>query len=216
MNDLDAWIDALISFRPGPGVFNPWRDDDVLDAGDGHGHIDRVLRLKRHLECEPMMLIVGEAPGYQGCRFSGVPFTNEKLILDGRIQRIAESRRITTRRLPFSEPSATIVWGALHNLGIADKVVMWNAFAFHPHKPDDPMSNRAPTKAELGQALSILRGMLRMFRGVPIVPIGRVAERTLSSLEIATLPAIRHPAMGGAKDFWTGLSDLSRIPGKQI
>jgi uracil-DNA glycosylase len=220
MSDLDAWLDALMRFRS-ENVFNPWWDEDVLDAGGiGHGHTGRALRLKQHLECSPMLLLIGEAPGYQGCHFSGVPFTNEKLLLQGcvpRVQLLPEvlglTPRITTRRLPFCEPSATIVWDMLHKLGIADRVVMWNAFAWHPHKPGNLMSNRAPTKQELGEGLPILRGLLAMFNGVPVVPIGKVAERTLANLRIAALPALRHPAMGGANAFRNGLRHLISASG---
>lgn len=207
MTNIDAWLDALIAFKS-PNVFNPWIDVDPLDAVD-FAPADRVMRLQRHLACDPLLILIGEAPGYQGCHFSGVPFTNEKLLATGTIPRIAATDRITTRKLPFCEPSATIMWGALRDAALADRVVMWNAFAFHPHKEGNLLSNRAPTKAELGEGLPILRGFLKFYPGVPIVPVGKVAERTLASLGVATLPALRHPAMGGANHFRAGIAELA-------
>jgi len=200
MNDL---IEQLAEFTV-PNVFNPWRDVDPLDIGSGELH--RRLRLGRHFNVRPKLLLIGEAPGYQGCHFSGVPFTNEKLILDGAIPRVHTSGRLTKRERPWCEPSATIVWRTLHDLDLADEVVLWNAFAWHPHKPGNPMSNRAPTPAELRAGKPVLMAVLEYFAGVPVVPVGRVAENTLSKMGIKTLPAVRHPSMGGANEFRSGLS----------
>jgi uracil-DNA glycosylase len=147
------------------------------------------------------MILVGEAPGYQGCRFSGVPFTSERLILNGRIPRIAEPGRLTDRKLSFTEPSATVVWGMLDELGIGDRVVMWNAFAWHPHEPGEPYSNRAPSRTELTAALPILRGVMARFADVPVVPVGRKAEETLMDLGVEAMPWVRHPSRSGAALF---------------
>ena len=98
-----------------PNVFNPWRDADPLDSKDcvyeNYGVLERRARLRSHFETQPTLLLIGEAPGYQGCHFSGVPFTNEKLIIDGAIPRVFSVGRITTRPRPWCEPSATIVGG---------------------------------------------------------------------------------------------------------
>lgn len=206
------WLMTLQNFKS-PNVFNPWSECDPLDV-DEFGYMDRIDRLKQHLAVEPVLILIGEAPGYQGYHFSGVPFTNEKLILGGHIPRvtprISVSGRLTTRRLPFCEPSATIVWGGLHNLGLADRVILWNAFAFHPYKPGNTMSNRAPKPSELIAAAPILHGLLAIHTGVPVLPVGKVAERTLANLGIDASPSIRHPSMGGAKEFFRGLSDAQR------
>jgi uracil-DNA glycosylase len=183
-----------------PNVFNPWRDADPMDMPYNNQSARRI-RLSRHFNVGPKLLLIGEAPGYQGCHFSGIPFTNEKLILDGAIPRVHVTGRLTTRQRPWCEPSATIVWRTLHDLDIADKVVLWNAFAWHPYKPGNPMSNRAPTRAELEQGRPVLMLVLEYFHGVPIVPVGRVAEKTLKVMGIKTLPAVRHPSMGGATEF---------------
>lgn len=188
-------------------VFNPWIQIDPMDGPNASAA--RLTRLRAHFNCDPLLILIGEAPGYQGCHFSGVPFTNEKLILENMIPRVsAPSGRFTLRDRPWCEPSATIVWRALHELGIADRVVMWNAFAWHPHKPGEPYSNRAPTRAEIDAGLPVLRAVLDHFAGVPVVPVGRVAEVTLSALGIKTRPGIRHPANGGASKFRAGLREI--------
>jgi len=206
----DGLLNSLTEFSA-PNVFNPWASSDAMDnAADGKSaYVARRERLLCHLNTKPLLLLIGEAPGFQGCHFSGVPFTNEKLILAGKIPRISVANRITTRKLPFCEPSATIVWGELHKLGIADRVVMWNAFAWHPHKPDQPYSNRAPSRRELVDGLPVLQGVLDHFVGVPIVPVGRVSENIMRELGVNSLPSLRHPAMGGATLFRAGLRSLA-------
>lgn len=205
---MDSLITLLQQFEA-PDVFNPWRQADPLDLARG-GAARRIERLRAHFDCRPELLLVGEAPGYQGCHFSGIPFTNEKLICAGAIPRVSSATRLTTRPRPWCEPSATIVWRTLGELGLADRAILWNTFAWHPHKPGNPLSNRTPTRAEIAAGLGVLRAVLGHFKNVPVVPVGQVAGRTLAALGIATLPPVRHPSMGGAKEFARGLAQLAR------
>lgn len=206
---LDELIELIGKFEA-PNVFNPWQRSDPLDVSDPpHYSVhDRRQRLWRHFNCIPHYLLIGEAPGYQGCHFSGVPFTNEALLMQGAIPRMPEPKRITSRPKPWSEPSATIVWRTLHELKIASDVVMWNAFGWHPHKPGEPMSNRAPTKQELASGAHVLRAVVEHFRGAKVIAVGRVAEAILRRLEVRTNGSVRHPSMGGATDFRNGLRSL--------
>jgi hypothetical protein len=74
---LDAFFAGLTAFDA-PGVFNPWRQADALDVEVAPlAALARLVRLKFHFDCAPDFLLIGEAPGYQGCHFSGVPFANE-------------------------------------------------------------------------------------------------------------------------------------------
>jgi uracil-DNA glycosylase len=195
-----------------PNVFNPWQHDDPLDALAG-GSAARAERLRAHFSCKPALLLLGEAPGYQGCHYSGVPFTNEKLIMGGSIPRVTSTFRLTTRELPWCEPSATIVWRTLHELGLAESTILWNAFAWHPFKPGEPLSNRTPTPQEVQLGLPALRAVLNYFEGVPIIPVGKVAGRTLEKLGIAALEPVRHPSMGGANLFREGMVSFARKRG---
>lgn len=199
-------IDQIRAFTL-PDVFNPWRNRDPLDAYE-HAADMRCQRLKAHFDCEPEFLLVGEAPGYQGCHFAGVPFTNEKLLLDGVVPRCELTHRITFREKPWSEPSATIVWKQLCELGIAERTVMWNAFAWHPHKPGEPMSNRAPTMPEMRLGLPVLRGVLERFKGAKVIAVGNVATNGLRSLYVRLHGTVRHPSMGGANQFRDQLAAL--------
>ena len=199
-------FDALQQFN-GPGVFNPWAERDPLDIGGG-GPAARLGRLRRHFDVDPLLILIGEAAGYQGCHFSGMAFTNERLMLEGRIPRIAVDGRFTARPRPWCEPSATVVWGALHAHGVADRTVLWNSFAWHPYKDGNPYSNRAPTRTELEAGRAVLDGVLGAFAGACVVAVGQVAGRTLRSLGREPAAVVRHPSMGGANEFRAGLGAL--------
>ena len=206
-------FEALRAYRS-PHVFNPWSDRDPLDCGDaagssGLGPAGRLARLQAHFKASPALVLLGEASGYQGCHFSGMPFTNEKLLLEGRIPRVTVPVRLTSRLRPWCEPSATVVWGTLHALGLADRTVLWNAFAWHPFKPGDPYSNRAPSRDELEAGREVLDGVLSAFACARIVAVGKVAERTLLGLGREPYATVRHPSMGGANEFRAGLAALT-------
>lgn len=203
---IDAIIEQLAAFQS-PDVFNPWSSGDELDCSMVEPSA-RQARLRAHFDREPLLLLIGEAPGYQGCRFSGVPFTSERLLLEGVIPGIRCSDRISKRLRPWSEPSATVMWGTLADLGVADRVVLWNAFAWHPHKPGEPYSNRAPTPAEIKAGEPVLRAVLDRFSSARVVAVGNVAARTLAELGVTGFSKVRHPSMGGARQFAEGLRGL--------
>ena len=190
------------------GLFNPWRDNCPHDA-HGNGPAEKRDRLALHLDSEAKFILVGEAPGYAGCRYSGIAFTSERLLGTGIIPRLpVSSARLSTRRLPFSEPSATIVWNALYRLGIAEQTLLWNALQLHPHRLDNLWSNRTPTTAELQLGEPAMRLLVTAFPAARIVAVGKHSERLLQGMGILTAGAVRHPANGGATEFFTGLKAL--------
>jgi len=172
----------------------------------------RRKRLAQHLDNEQAkLLLIGEASGYQGCRYSGMTFTSERLLLEGAIPRIAPpAKRLTQRKLPFSEPSATIVWGTLQALGLAEQVILWNAFPWHPMKGEEPHSNRTPSQQELSDGLPVLEMLLDHYQGIVIIAVGKKAAHTLTTLGIKPACEVRHPAMGGANKFREGMAQFAQ------
>ena len=210
MNSRLSLAESLVATLPSGrvGLFNPWRDHCPHDAV-GNGPNQKLERLALHLGCEPQFILAGEAPGYQGCRYSGIAFTSERLLGEGVIPRIAPlSGRLSTRRLPFSEPSATIVWKTLYRLGIAERTILWNAMQLHPYRADNLWSNRTPTPDEIKLGEPALRMLVEAFPNARIVAVGKKAEGLLHEMGIATAGAVRHPANGGATQFAAGLQDL--------
>jgi len=193
-----------------PGLFNPWRetcsDDTALNGSKA-----RLARLAAHLGGRPRFLVCGEASGYLGARHSAIAFTSERLLLEGAIPRVpAPAGRLTQRTLPYSEPSATIVWKALYRLGIERETILWNALPLHPYRQGHPHSNRTPTDRELFLGIPAMRLLLKAFPRVKLIAAGRKAEALLERMGIAPLGTVRHPANGGASAFSEGLKRLIR------
>jgi uracil-DNA glycosylase len=192
-----------------PGLFNPWFDACPGDTGL-NGSEARLTRLAWHLACEPEFLVVGEASGYLGMRRSAIAFTSERLLLEGAIPRVpAPTGRLTDRRLPYSEPSATIVWKTLKQLGIAERTVLWNALPMHPFKPGEFESNRTPTDAELMRGAPAMRLLVEAFPNAKLVAVGRKSELLLQTMGVQPMGQVRHPANGGATAFAAGLRELA-------
>ena len=191
------------------GLFNPWRDHCQHENPDD-GPDARLQRLAWHLNCDPEFILVGEAPGYQGCRYSGIAFTSERLLCEGAIPRIPVlPGRLSTRHIPFSEPSATIVWKTLYRLGLAERTILWNALQLHPYRPENPWSNRTPTSEEIAIGVPALRLLMVAFPSAKVVAIGKKAEGLLRSMGVKVAATVRHPANGGATAFALGMEELA-------
>ncbi len=190
-------------------LFNPYRDRDPrFDAPAAPAvrreNLAEYLRSFRRAR----WILVGEAAGYNGCRFSGMPFTGEDLLVGPRALRwtagLKLARSSRRERALSSERSAHIVWGGI---GAARDVVLWNTVAAHPHLPNDPLSNRKPARAEIEAGLDALSMVLELFPAARPIAVGRVAEAALARLGIEA-PYVRHPSMGGQPRFLAGLRAL--------
>lgn len=188
-------------------LFNPWKDICALDE-PWNSPDEKLNRLAAHLNCNPEYIFCGEAPGYQGCRHSGIAFTSERQLLAGSIPRIPKiEQRLTNTRLSFAEPSATVVWRNLHLHGIAEKTLLWNAVQLHPHE-GDPNSNRKPTAAEVAMGAPALRILTDYFPNARLVAIGNTAVELLRIMNISPATTVRHPSFGGATEFANGIMKL--------
>jgi hypothetical protein len=189
-------------------LFNPYRDQCPHDTGNS-GPEEKLNRLASHLNCDPEFITCGEAIGYAGARYSGIAFTSERLLGEGAIPRVAVSElRLTDRKLPFSEPSATIVWKTLYRLGIAERTILWNAVQLHPYKNGIPWSNRTPSPGEVALGEPALRLLIEAFPKAKIVAVGKKSDGLLREMGIVPIGAVRHPANGGATLFAAGMQKL--------
>ena len=143
------------------------------------------------------VLLVGEAMGYAGGRFSGIAFTAERTLLGW-----GEGWATTSVRPEgFAEQSGSIVHGLLRELDVERRVLLWNVVPAHPHRPGVPLSNRLPTQGERRAGGEVLAGLLALVQPLGVVPVGRTAERTLAELGVDCEAPVRHPANGGATRF---------------
>jgi uracil-DNA glycosylase len=147
------------------------------------------------------LLLVGEAMGYAGGRFTGIAFTAERTLRSWG----PPFRATSVRPEGWAEQSGTIVHGALTALGLVAETVLWNVVPAHPHRFGEPLSNRTPAVAELRAGAEVLAELIERLRPRATVAVGRSAERALGELGLPCDAAVRHPANGGATAFRTGL-----------
>jgi uracil-DNA glycosylase len=150
-------------------------------------------------------LLVGEAPGWHGCRFTGVPFTSEAQLSSSSLP--FQGHISSHGGAPHAEASATIFWQALkaHH----PHFFVWCSVPFHPYQPGLPLSNRPPARQELLTFLPILAEVIRLLSPKLALAVGRQAQQALKWLEIPAL-SLRHPAHGGALEFKAGIREALR------
>lgn len=190
-------------------VFNPYRQQ--VAGLDRAGAARRRLRnLEGYLKLvgRPRWLLIGEALGYRGGRFSGIAFTSERQLAGGPARRLpwaASPHFAATSRNPalWLEPSGSVVWGALG--GRPRGVLLWNAFPWHPAGRRGPLSNRRPESAMVTANLHVLELLLEAVGGARPLAVGKTAAAALGRLGVAA-PVLRHPAYGGAALFRSQLA----------
>jgi uracil-DNA glycosylase len=215
-NSIDDFL-QLLRKSPSGAVFNPWWEvDEQNDIGRGAPAIRRnQLRayLQKRLR-KAQLALIGEAVGYRGGHFSGMPMTSERLLL-GRSKTVRLKSNdffsdINPRRTSkpekcpdgFSEPTATIVWSTLLQHGLKpDQFVLWNAFPWHSFDSRRGiLSNRMPNKSERAVGLPVLKTFLELFPCEQVVALGKIAAAQLEELNV-NAHCVRHPASGGARLF---------------
>jgi uracil-DNA glycosylase len=208
-NQLHNFL-QLLKGSPSGAVFNPWWEID--EENDIGLHAPAIRR--KHLAAyfrerfgETRLAIVGEALGYRGGHFSGIPMTSERMLLRKQQHIVAgiKPRRTSKPSIcpdGFSEPTATIVWCALLKIGVLpDQFVLWNAFPWHSFDARRGMlSNRTPNESERSAGLAVLKAFLELFPCDQIIALGKIAVSQLEELNV-NAHCVRHPASGGAKLF---------------
>jgi hypothetical protein len=221
---VDQFVDLLQEYRSNGPVGNPWADCDRDFDIDGHAPRHRSNHLRAYLNARlntAEALLIAEAPGYQGAKFSGIPMTCERTLLGRRkkprvspgdvfdetierhrTSRPPESSSQAVRRWGFCEPTAAYVWGGMADRpGLSKKIVLWNLFGFHPHEETSTLTNRTPTDPEILSNQDVLEAFLRLFPDRPILSIGNISEEYLTRWGHRYELFTRHPANGGGPKF---------------
>lgn len=217
MNQLDSFFD-LLKETPEGDFFNPWFQRDEQHDIAEHAPAIRRNQLKTYLQerlDRAQYLFIAEALGYQGGHFTGIAMTSERILLghhetahgipaEGVFRAVAPSRtsKPAVKAKGMTEPTATIMWKALHTLGLDPyEAVLWNALPWHPfNREEGLLSNRTPTDVELRQGHAPLKAFLKLFPDTTVIAVGRKCEQSLQACDIAYTP-VRHPANGGAPKF---------------
>lgn len=201
-----AFIDQLANTPPLPDVTNPFA------AGDNPYNAIRRANLLRYLEQmadqQPRLMLVLEAPSYQGMRVTGVPVAG-RFLTEGvpglNLFGLANGYQAVEEPgvpAPGNHQTGSILWRTLADLKTT--ALVWNAFPFHPHLPGNPLSNRTPRVSEILIGQPFVRALLQIFHCAQVIAVGNIADRSLTLMNIPHVK-IRHPAQGGKTRFVDGL-----------
>ncbi|WP_274362907.1 uracil-DNA glycosylase [Paenibacillus thermotolerans] len=230
--EVTAFLKKLRAFSS-DDVCNPWRDyHEGIDIGPEAPKI-RTRHLKAYLEARiphAKYLLVAEALGYQGGRFSGIAMTSERMVM-GKVREIpphyilsseAVGRRTSDptcvhlresqKMHGMAEPTATIVWDFIVNRAGLDprEVVFWNIFPFHPYdRNDGRLSNRDPRSDELRVGIGYVKSLQKLLPDAQVISIGQFSKRTLDAHGI-NHDHIPHPSYGNANQFREEFTKLLR------
>ena len=214
---ISSFVQSLKK-KPAEDLFNPWFERDIEHDISPEAPGIRRRQLIQYLEersGSAKYLFIAEALGYQGGHFTGIAMTSERILLGHQKEKygvkpehvfkgIKPERTSSPQFIAkgMTEPTATIMWGALTDLGINPyDVVLWNAVPWHPFKPEKGiLSNRTPTVDELAAGLKHLDSFISLFKDVTLIAVGRKCEESMTELGKKHI-AVRHPANGGAPKF---------------
>jgi len=71
---LNRLLNELSQRKSSESVFNQYQDKSILNNLKAY--------MKYLLQYKPDVLLIGEAPGYRGCRLTGIPFTSGDVITE--------------------------------------------------------------------------------------------------------------------------------------
>lgn len=192
-------------------VFNPYSDTcPVHDKGDAPAIRRKNLRsyfgavIAKGVDTVWM----GRDLGYLGGRRTGIALTDEHHLPHVSMVYEGFSPARATHGEPIKERTATEVWALLREL--PNPPLLWNVFQFHPHKPNDPFSNRKFSVRERKTADEINAELISWLRIERIVAIGGDAVTYAQQFGVRMI-AVRHPSYGGVVDFRQGIRKEYRL-----
>ena len=182
-------------------VFNPYKNEKILQ------NLQFYLEyLYKHNHTN--ILLIGEAPGYKGCRITGIPFTSSELFVKTSNIKIFNDlkEKVFLEKIEH-ENTATIIWEYLKNKN--ELPILWNSFPYHPFNINNPKSNRTPTNKEIEESKYFIKELVKIFNPKIIAAIGRKGEKVLHQIyPNKNIEYIRHPSYGGKKEFINGMEKI--------
>jgi len=189
-------LELLSKRKSSSTVYNPYGNKDICN--------NLKLYFKWLLKHNHHVLMIGEAPGYKGCRLTGIPFTSGDIIKNSKHEIFKDIGGKIKLRKVASENTAAILWEFLEDNKPVP--VLWNAFPFHPHISGVRESNRSPTAVEIEEGKQYLQSVYDLFKPTKLCSLGRVGETILKELfPSKQITYIRHPSHGGKKEFEKGI-----------
>lgn len=207
MQKFEDFVEELSTVRVPANSFNQYAKRGPFREGNELRRLNLVRYLRQINPSRPHTILIGEAPSYRGARLTGVPFVSESILLcgveeAGMLGELRGYRRSDEFGRISTEASATMVWGTIRS--IRPLPLLWNAFPFHPFRPGNERSNRAPSIPELVLGQPFIERLLEMFPIDTVIAVGNRAAESLHRLGIAHTK-VRHPSQGGKLKFVEGL-----------
>ena len=202
------FVELLADAPDLPEMFNPFRDRCLIhDLPNGPEIRKKNLEkyLEAHQRLNSKVLWVAEAASYNGSRRSGLFFIPETQFSAAAKLINAQPFEKATHTSSRASLTATFLWESI--LALPAPPLTFNALPFHPHLANRQLSNRTPSKKELGQNLQYLETLIQWFQPEVIVAIGRKAEYSCSKLGVKATYA-RHPSQGGQSYFRKTIKEI--------
>lgn len=200
MSLIEEFITELVMHKNTATVSNPYLDQNIAD--------NLRLYLNAMIKMEgKRILLVGEAPGYKGCKITGIPFTSGKAFerFDHPLLKDIGSQLKLSKI--ESENTATIVWEYLSKKACTP--LFWNSFPFHPHPKGNENKNRAPTSEEVKIGIAHLKRLHSIYKPDVIAGVGgKGVECAKKSFPKDNIVYIRHPSFGGKSEFIAGMDKI--------
>ena len=207
LDDLKRFfVEKVFDFETSPLLFNQYKKNDPrfdIPGGSSVRRENLFAYIDSFCESRPSYIVCGEAPGIHGCRFSGVPFTDEEKITSGTF--FLQGKKTSDQAKKEREISASVFWDALDPFRTS--FFVYNCVPFLPMRKDDPLSMRTPTESERKECKPLLDQLVSIIKPTMVIGIGSVACKSMEEIGI-DCKYVRHPARGGATKFRKGIDAI--------
>ena len=194
---ISDYVVSLSKRENSETVFNPYRSKAL--ANNLEIYLNYIF-----FQPGEKILLIGEAPGYKGCRLTGIPFSSGALIKAKQHKIFYDISDDVVLKKVELENSASAVWESL--VDVKHYPLFWNAFPFHPHPKGNNNKNRAPNKKEMTEGEGYLSALADIFSPTIVAGIGRKGESAGKQVfPEGDVVYIRHPSYGGKKEFVAGM-----------
>ena len=198
MTKITAFIQSLKEQPHSQKLFNPYIDTDLAN------NLECYLRMMRQQKGRKILLVC-EAPGYLGCRLTGIPFSSCHLIRNSSHPFLKRLNKRVKLQSETRENSAQAVWQYLSGNEIVP--LFWNAFPFHPHKLKAPTTNRKPSSMEIRLGVQFLKALADIYKVEKVASVGKSGLQAAQlAFPVSDIIYIRHPSYGGKNDFINGMN----------
>ncbi|MDP3181729.1 MAG: hypothetical protein Q8M54_02795 [Desulfobaccales bacterium] len=194
-------------------LFNQYKDyDERVDLPNAiEIRKNNLFNYLKSVQRRPEFLVIAEAPGPWGCRFSGIALTSERQLISKLFpfSGMTSSRKDPDPILnikqspPYRSTTSDRFWNVM--LPFYDNILVWNCVPFHPHY-DGMILNpiRIPSPEEVRQFSHILYKLNIILSPKKIISVGKISLNALKKLNVAS-NYVRHPSRRWFREFKEGI-----------